>query len=139
MDEGERIKSVVREMAKLGYDVKVETVCRSCAESLKAELHPNEPDYWTAYKEGKKYHVSVCDINFLFSFRTSPDVEYHRAIANNEDYYVSLLSLLKNSPMYFLFSAMGHPFQQLAEIMSSNSETSGCSLVCRNTAFLLWS
>lgn len=100
-NEGERIKSVVREMAKLGYDVKVETVCRSCAESLKAELHPNEPDYWTAYKEGKKYHVSVCDINFLFSFRTSPDVEYHRAIANNEDYYVSLLSLLKNSPMYF--------------------------------------
>ena len=100
-DEGKRIKSVVREMKKLGYDVKVETVCRSCAEALKTELHPKEPDYWTAYNEGKKYHVSVREINFLFSFRTSPDVEYHRAIANNEDYYASLLSLLKNSPMYF--------------------------------------
>lgn len=82
-----------------------------------------------AIYKGKKYHVSVCDINFLFSFRTSPDVEYHRAIANNEDYYVSLLSLLKNSPMYFLFSAMGHPFQQLAEMTLRSSVTSGSSLV----------
>lgn len=32
---------------------------------------------------------------------TSPEVEYHSAIANNEDYYGSLLSLLKNAPMYF--------------------------------------
>lgn len=33
-DEGKKIKSVVIEMKKLGYDVKVETVCRSCAEAL---------------------------------------------------------------------------------------------------------
>ena len=30
---------------------------------------------------------------------------------------------------YFLFSAMGHPFQQFSEMMSSSSATSGCSLV----------
>ena len=87
-----RIESDVRKMANLGYDVKVEIVCSSCAEALKAELHPNEPDFPT---------VSIRDINFLLSFRTSPDEEYHRAIANIVDYYSSLLSLLKNSPMYF--------------------------------------
>ena len=38
-----------------------------------------------------------------------------------------------------LFSAMGHPFQQLAEMMSRSSVTSGCSLVWRRTDFRLLS
>ena len=37
----------------------------------------------------------------------------------------------------FLFSAMGHPFQQFAEMMSSSSVTSGSSRVCRSTDLCL--
>ena len=40
---------------------------------------------------------------------------------------------------YFLFSAMGHPFQQFAEMMSRSSVTSGSSLVWRRTDFRLLS
>ena len=36
-----------------------------------------------------------------------------------------------------LFSAMGHPFQQFAEMMSSSSVTSGSSRVCRSTDLCL--
>ena len=39
----------------------------------------------------------------------------------------------------FLFSAMGHPFQQFAEMMSRNSVTSGSSLVWRRTDFRMLS
>ena len=38
-----------------------------------------------------------------------------------------------------LFSAMGHPFQQFAEMMSRSSATSGCSLVWRSTDLRLLS
>ena len=40
---------------------------------------------------------------------------------------------------FFLFSAMGHPFQQFAEMMSRRSATSGCSLVWRSTDLRLLS
>ena len=36
-----------------------------------------------------------------------------------------------------LFSAMGHPFQQFTEMMSSSSVTSGSSRVCRSTDLCL--
>ena len=40
---------------------------------------------------------------------------------------------------FALFSAMGHPFQQFAEMMSRSSATSGCSLVWRSTDLRLLS
>lgn len=43
----------------------------------------------------------------------------------------------EHHPDCILFSAMGHPFQQFAEMMSRSSVTSGCSLVWRRTDFRL--
>ena len=51
-----------------------------------------------------------------------------------------IVSELAQDPVWlgsFLFSAMGHPFQQFAEMMSRSSVTSGCSLVWRRTDFRL--
>ncbi len=100
-DWGERdtILDLVEEIAKLGYDVKIETTCKPCTEKIKKEVYPNmksedeegfdwKKDMWLSY------------INYVFFFRTSNDFEYHRAIANNTNSYKVLLTLLQNKPKY---------------------------------------
>ena len=94
-----RIKKTVQEIAQLGYDVKLTTLCKACAEKLKNELFPNmksrgEEDYdW-------KNDVYIEKTNYVFYFRTTADVEYHRAISNNIYQYKALLTLMHNEPMY---------------------------------------
>ena len=89
----DKISDYVKGIASLGYDVKVETVCESCAKKLKEEIYPNmkpddEDDIW------------ITEINHLFFFRTSANEEYHRAIANDESQYRTLLAFLQNEKKY---------------------------------------
>ena len=55
----------------------------------------------------------------------------------DKDFYYMVTAQDDNKAQLDLFSAMGHPFQQFAEMMSRSSVTSGCSLVCRRTDFRL--
>jgi len=93
------ILDYVKEMSDLGYDVKVETVCRNCAEKIKKELYPNmksEDDRDFDWKTD----IQLNSINHIFYFRTSPDTEYHRAIANDNNQYKALVTLMLDMPMY---------------------------------------
>ena len=98
-DRLESIVGLVQEMAKLGYDVKVKTVCESCAEELKKELYPNiksEDDEGYDWEKD----IWIFDLNLIFYFRTSSEEEYHRAIANSENQYKSVLCLFQNKAEY---------------------------------------
>ncbi len=96
----ERVIEIVDEMKKLGYDAKVETVCENCAQKLKDELYPDmkKPgdDGYDEFKD-----ILIFDINHIFYFRTSPDEDYHRAIAYHPGEYKPLLSLMQNNSSYF--------------------------------------
>ena len=63
-------------------------------------------------------------------FRLYPKIKESYDIVNK-------LRAIFRSTSLDLFSAMGHPFQQFAEMMSRSSVTSGCSLVWRRTDFRL--
>lgn len=91
----ETVIEMVDKMKKLGYDVKVDTVCETCAKKLKVELYPDlkKPDD-DGYDEFKDIHIF--DINHIFYFRTSSDEQYHRAIAYHPYNYKPLLALMQN-------------------------------------------
>ena len=94
------IIEIVDEMKKLGYDVKVETVCKTCAEKLKNELYPDmKKPGDEGYDEFKD--LWIFDINHIFYFRTSSKDEYHRAIAHHPSDYKPLLSLMQNKSSFF--------------------------------------
>lgn len=93
--EYDAIMPIVAEMQSLGYDVKVSIVCESCAEKLTKELRSNADQGCDC-----DVYPWIGDINHVFYFRLSPDVEYHRAITNSYCQYKALLALLKNMPMY---------------------------------------
>ena len=104
-DDHKLILQLVWEMANLGYDVKVETVCKSCAERIKEELYPA----WKPKEDNeltrrmllmRRDPVYLEEINHIFYFRTSSDQDYHRAISNEHNRYKTLLTLLQNRPMY---------------------------------------
>ena len=115
-DTVESICSIVSEMTGLGYDVKVEKICRDCAKALMAELYPEEPGEfkWDEIvcdgNQARPQRISVWvrDINMLFYFRSSPEEEYHRAIANRETYYSALLTLMQNERVYLDGFGNGH-------------------------------
>ena len=64
-----------------------------------------------------------------------------KTILSDKELYVNVRKDNRINVYYLgasvLFSAMGHPFQQFAEMMSSSSVTSGCSLVCKSTDLCL--
>jgi hypothetical protein len=93
------IFKTVREIRRLGYDVKVEAICKTCAEKLKKELYPNMKSIEDEDFDWEK-DISLHDINFVFYFRITPDADYHRAISNRVYQYTALLTLLQNEPMY---------------------------------------
>lgn len=93
------ILDLVAEIANLGYDVKIETVCKTCAEKIKKEVYPNMKSEDDEEFDWEK-DIWLDSINHVFYFRTSSDAEYHRAIANYKDSYRALLALLQNNPMY---------------------------------------
>lgn len=90
----DKISDYVKGIASLGYDVKVETVCKSCAEKMKKEIYPNT-------KPDDVDDIWLSEINHIFFFRTSVDEEYHRAIANDESQYRTLLAFLQNEKKYY--------------------------------------
>jgi len=106
-DNHESIIKMVNEMIELGYDVKVVTVCKKCAEIIKKELYPNmksqDEDGFDHFKD-----IWLSDINEIFYFRTSSDTEYHRAIANHQYKYKPLLCLMQNKPHYFSSQMRSH-------------------------------
>lgn len=89
------IKKVIKEMTELGYDAKVEAVCKSCAERIKNELYPNSKSNG---EEGFDYEEGfwIGEINHIFYFRLSEDTEYHRALENSIEHYDALLALMEN-------------------------------------------
>ena len=97
--KNEAILNTVYEMRYYGYDVKVESVCKSCAEKIKKELYPNSK---SRGEEGYDYKKDIWlgALNHIFYFRFPNDSEYHRAIANDESQYIALLTLMKNKRMY---------------------------------------
>jgi len=95
----ETILELVSEMAKMGYDVRVETVCKSCAEKIKKEVYPNMKSPGHGDFDRHK-DIWLLDINHIFYFRAIGDTEYHRAIANFNDSYRALLALLKDKRKY---------------------------------------
>lgn len=100
---GDRHKSIlaqVKRIADLGYDVKVESICESCAEKLKNELYPNSKSCGDEGFDWEK-DICLCGVNHVFYFRSSDEEEYHRAIADNIYKYEALLTLLENKPMYY--------------------------------------
>ena len=82
------------------HDVKVETVCESCAEKVKKEVYP---DMKSPNDDGFDWDKDIwlSDINHIFYFKTTSDTEYHRAIANYWSPYKALLTLFQNKPMYY--------------------------------------
>lgn len=96
----ETILELVNDMAKLGYDVKVETVCESCAEKVKKEVYPDMKSPGDDNFDWDK-DIWLSDINHIFYFKTTSDIEYHRAIANYKNPYKALLTLFQNKPMYY--------------------------------------
>ena len=95
----ESISKLVDEMAKLGYDVKVEKLCVSCADELKKELYPNMKSEKDEEFDWDK-DIWLSAINHVFYFRISPEEEYHRAIANSVEQYKSVLCLFQNKAEY---------------------------------------
>lgn len=97
--EDKPIKKLVKEIAHLGYDAKVSTICKTCAEKLKKELYPNMK---SEDEDGFNWKTDfrIDEINFVFYFRTSKETEYHRTIANSAYKYMALLTLLENERMY---------------------------------------
>ena len=94
------VVKTVNEMKELGYDVKLDTVCKTCAEKLKDELYPDlKKPGDDGYDEFKDIHLF--EINHIFYFRTSEDEDYHRAIAYHSYDYEELLCLMQNQREYF--------------------------------------
>ena len=95
----DNIVELVQEMAKLGYDVKVEHVCMSCGKKLKKEIYPNmklEDDEGFDWDKD----IRISELNHVFYFRISSEEKYHRAIANSVEQYKSVLCLFQNKAEY---------------------------------------
>lgn len=78
------IMGIIKEMTELGFDVKVEKVCDSCAEKIKKELEADGIPTW------------IRKINYIFFFRNPKDTEYHRAVVHGFYSYNELLTMMKN-------------------------------------------
>lgn len=104
-DVHETILELVDEMADWGYDVKVKTVCKPCAEKIKEELYPVrmpkvDNEFTRRLILMRRDPVYLGEVNHVFYFRTSSDEDYHRAISNDHYQYKALLALMQNQQMY---------------------------------------
>ena len=98
-NERASISKIVKQISELGYDAKVEVCCIECAkqflEGLQSDnksLPDDEANYYSLPHYG--------EINYLFSFKPKDGDKYHLCIANSEEQYKSLYSLLNNMPFY---------------------------------------
>lgn len=88
------IKDCVKSMAHMGYDVKVESLCRNCCNKLKEELYPGINDV-NIIDEEHTIYMSLDKRNHVFYFRTDSNEPYHRAIANDSIYYQYVQAFLQ--------------------------------------------
>ena len=87
-----RIKKLVRSMARMGYDVRVKSICKNCCNELKEELYPGIDKVIS--------NISLNERNHVFYFRTNRDEPYHCAISNRELYYKAVLAFLQDKSSY---------------------------------------
>ena len=87
-----RIKKLVRSMARMGYDAKVKSICKNCCNELKEELYPGNDEVISIISLGERNHV--------FYFRINRDEPYHCAISNREIYYKAVLAFLQGKSSY---------------------------------------
>ncbi len=93
--EGASIVNTVKDIAALGYDAKVEICCEECALRLTKELNLRDKSIL-----GSDGDYLLYPINYLFSFKPKDGEQYHLCIANDEDQYNSLYSLLTKKATY---------------------------------------
>lgn len=98
-DKRDTIYKTVRDISNLGYDAKVEICCMKCAEMLAKDLHLDDE---TQQDDDSNYDstLHLGEINYLFSFKPKDGDKYHVCIANSEEQYRSLYSLLSNRTYY---------------------------------------
>ncbi len=89
------IVNTVKDIAALGYDAKVEICCEECALRLAKELNLRDKSIL-----GSDGDYLLNPINYLFSFKPKDGEQYHLCIANDEDQYNSLYSLLTKKATY---------------------------------------
>lgn len=106
-DHHENILYQVKRIVDLGYDAKVETICKSCADKLKKKLYPDMKSYGDEGFDWEK-DIVLTDVNHVFYFRLSADEEYHQTIAEDLYKYEALISLLENKPMYYDYFDNNH-------------------------------
>lgn len=98
-DTASEVVKVVRKIRNLGYDAKVEVICKKCAEEIKMELNPLaksiDDKEWDMFKD-----FWIRDLNFLFYFRLSEQEDYHRVIVSMYSDFGALLALLENKPLF---------------------------------------
>lgn len=87
-----RIKKLVRSMARMGYDVKIKSICKNCCNELKEELYPDIDEVVSI--------ISLDERNHVFYFRTNSDEPYHCAISNHDLYYKAVLAFLQGKSSY---------------------------------------
>lgn len=98
-DKPDAIHKIVRNIASLGYDAKVETCCMKCAEILAKDLHLDDE---TQRDDDCNYDatLNLGEVNYLFSFKPKDGDKYHVCVANSVEQYKSLYSLLCNKATY---------------------------------------
>ncbi len=101
VDEGgeRKVQDMVNKMSALGYDVKVEHLCKECCQKVKDQLYPGV-DEWLVIDEEKKIFVEAHHSNRLFYFRTDNSMPYHIALANPIYYYDPVLAFLEGKSSY---------------------------------------
>lgn len=101
VEEGgeKRVQDMLNKMSALGYDVKVEHLCKECCNKVKEELYPGV-DEWIEIDKEKEIYVEVHHSNRLFYFRTDSTQPYHIALANPIYYYDPVLAFLEGKSSY---------------------------------------
>ena len=93
------VHGLVNRISALGYDIKVEHLCKECCCKVKEQLYPGI-DEWLEIDEEKKIYVEVHHSNRLFYFRTKSTQPYHIALANPLYYYYPVLAFLEGKSSY---------------------------------------
>ena len=87
-------------------------------------------------KEAAFFYTEASELGLIGNMFSDIKVPYHRIDTVR---YKGMTKQERYQATCSLFSAMGHPFQQFAEMISRSSATSGCSLVWRSTDLRLLS
>ncbi len=93
------IADIVKKIARLGYDAKLELLCSECCEKVANELYGNQ-DKYDEFDDNNSIFIPRGNGTYLFYFRTNENESYHRALANNISYYKAVLAFLDGKSSY---------------------------------------